>query len=240
MSDDELKGLLLIGTDIEYQDILVKNYSLGEIFKNVKLDTYYKLISLSTVEIKDIIQADKVDIGKLKLYDILYDIYNDWIIEFLNTFTYLKWERGMFRDFVAINDGRRIRFTEDKFEGFMELFKKMYVVSRGEKDDKYDLSLATSDKVREMMQEFAEDERKRNAKKSKITLNGIIAGICSTSNRYDFFNIQDLTMYQLMTIYYVNENRDNYQYIMQSAYSGIYDLSKTKIEDIHYCREVNV
>lgn len=244
MSDEELKGLLLIGEDVEYQGILVRNYKLGEIFKDLKLDKYYKLISLATVELKDIIQADKVDINKLKLYDVLYDIYNDWIIEFLNTFTYLKWEKGIengkFRDFVAYKDEKRIRFTEDKFDGFMELFKKVYVVSRGQKDDKYDLSLATTDKAREMMKEFAEDERQRNAKKSKITLNGIIAGICSTSNCYDFFNIQDLTMYQLMTIYHVNENRDNYQYIMQSAYVGMYDLSKTKMEDIHYCREVNI
>ena len=243
MSDIELNGLLLAGEDIEYEGFLVRNYSIGDIFKKIKLNKYYYLTGLTVLTPQDMLEGVKPeDIDKLKVYDILlsYPHYNQMFIEFLNTFTYLEWQNGLMNDFVAYDsNNKRYRINENRFNGLIQLVKKMYVVNRGENADEYDLSWATSEKAREMMKEFAEDKRKQDAKKSKITLNGIIAGICSTSNRYDFFNIQDLTMYQLMTIYYTSENYNTYQYIMQSAYVGMYDLSKTKIEDIHYCREIN-
>ena len=244
MSDIELNGLLLVGEDVEYEGFLVRNYSIGDIFKKIKLDKYYYLTGLTVLTPQDMLEGIKPeDIDKLKVYDILlsYPHYNQMFIEFLNTFTYLEWKNGEWNDFVVYDDKHKMihRINENRFNELMQLVKKMYVVNRGEKVDEYDLSWATSEKAREMMKEFAEDKRKQDAKKSKITLNGIIAGICSTSNRYDFFNIQNLTMYQLMTIYYTSENYNTYQYIMQSAYVGMYDLSKTKIEDIHYCREIN-
>lgn len=245
MSNEELKGLLLIGEDVEYQDIIIRNYKLGEIFKDLKLDKYYKLISLATVELKDIVQVDKVDINKLKLYDVLYDIYNDWILEFLNTFTYLKWECGMFRDFVAMDNGKRIRFTESKFDGFMEVFKKMYVVSRGEK--KLSNEINPDWAVDEETRKFAEEilEFKKESKKRKngnITMMGIIEGICSKSNSYTLLNIWELTVYQLMIQYYGIEQNENYGYILSSVYAGVYDTKKNKLEidKIHWACEIEI
>jgi len=241
---EKLKGLFMLGEDIEYQDIVIRNYELGEIFKDLKLDKYNYLLSFAVLDVKDIFKDSKINIDKLKKYDVICDIpeFNNWFIEFLNTFTYLKWEFGKFRDFVTYSDGKRIRITEDKFDGFMELFKKMYCVNRSKTEEKYDLSWATSDKAREMMEEFAEDERKQNASKSKITLNGIINGICSESNGYTLLNIWNLTMYQLMSQYYSIEQNKNYGFVMSSIYNGVYDTTKNKlnIEDIHWACEIKI
>lgn len=249
MSTEEIKGLLLAGIDIDYQDITIRNYNLDYIFKSLKLDKYYKLISLATVELKDIIQVDKVDINKLKLYDVLYDVYNDWMLEFLNTFTYLKWEKGVedgkFKDFVSYKDGKRIRFTESKFDGFMEVFKKAYCVNRGSKKSTTSINpdLAVDEETKKFAEEILELQNQGNKKqKGNITLMGIIEGICSKPNSYDLFNIWNLTVYQLMIQYYGIEQNESYGYILSSVYAGVYDTKKNKldIEKIHWACEIDI
>ena len=99
----------------------------------------------------------------------MYDVYGDWIVEFLDTFTYLKWEKGMFRDFVAVNDGKRVRFTEDKFDGFMELFRKMYVVSRGKKSKttaSINPDLAVDEETKKFAEEILELQKQGNKKQN--------------------------------------------------------------------------
>ncbi len=252
MSDlinDDIKTLLLIGSDISVDDILLKNYKLGEIFnEDFGLTRYNWLCSLAIVDKDDVIDYGgnkelKEEIKDLDLYDLLPTLPNiqQWYTEFLNTFTCNKWVyNSRFNTFMDIEN--KLILDKEKTSNIVEVFKKMYWVERGSKNNNNDFidpSKAVNDEVRALAEEFAEMEKESKSKKSKITLNGIIAGVCSTSNRYDFFNIKDLTMYQLMTIYFVNENRDHYQYVMQSAYVGMYDLKKTKIEDIHYCREID-
>jgi len=257
MSDEELKGLLLAGEDIEYFGFMVRNYKLGEIFKNLKLDKYNYLLSFAVLDVKDIFKDSKINIDKLKKYDVICDIpeFNNWFIEFLNTFTYLEWEKGIengkYRDFVAYTDNdknkKRFRINEDKFDGFMELFKKMYAANKGKKSkSKFDPNMAIDEETRKIVEELAEAERKHKEKRKKgnkdITLMGIILGICSKSNNYDLFNIWNLTIYQLMAQYYGIEQDENYGYILESVYHGVYDLKKsgTNLEDIHWANEISV
>lgn len=252
MSTEEIKGSLLYGEDVEYEGILIRNYKLKEIFSKrngLGLDKYNYLISLAILEVKDIIKDSKVDnIKDLKMYDIICTDFefNKWFIEFLNTFTYIKWEFGQFNDFVAYDsDKKRIRLTEKKFDGFMEVFKKAYCVNRGSKKSTTSINpdLAVDEETKKFAEEILELQNQGNKKqKGNITLMGIIEGICSKPNSYDLFNIWNLTVYQLMIQYYGIEQNESYGYILSSVYAGIYDTKKNKldIEKIHWACEIDI
>ena len=247
VSDIELNGLLLAGEDIEYEGFLVRNYSIGDIFKKIKLDKYYYLTGLTVLTPQDMLEGVKPeDIDKLKVYDILlsYPHYNQMFIEFLNTFTYLEWKNGEWNDFVAYDsDNIRYRVNENRFNGLMQLVKKIYVVNRGSKDssDELDPSLAKSEEARKMVEEFIEFENKKNSNKEKgtITLMGVVNGVCSQGIGYNLFNVWDLKMYQLMAQYFGVEQDKNYDYIMNSVYQGVWDTKKNKINynDIHWAKD---
>jgi hypothetical protein len=248
MSNEEIKGLLLRGKDVKYQGFLIRNYSLDEIFdESFGLDKYYFLISFANLEVKDIPKDSKVKIDKI-LYDIIYEKLDlrEWFLEILNTFTYLHWQVGtlQFKDFIAYDENKkRYRMTEDKFDGFMNIFKKMYSINRSKLEStvNIDPNLAMDEETRKLAEEFAEFEKENESKNKNgnITLMGIISGVCSKGRGYTFFNIWDLKMYQLMGLYYGIEKDENYGYIMGSIYAGVWDTKKNKLnmEDIHWATE---
>lgn len=248
MSDIELNGLLLAGEDVEYEGFLVRNYSIGDIFKKIKLNKYYYLRGLTVLTPQDMLEGIKPeDIDKLKVYDILlsYPHYNQMFIEFLNTFTYLEWQNGLMNDFVAYDGDKRCRINENRFNGLMQLVKKMYVVNRGEKSSNLEIdpNMAVDEETRKFAEEIIEEQKKNKNKNTKgITLNGIIEGVCSKGIGYNFFNIWDLTVYQLMIQYYGIEQNENYGYIMSAVYAGLYDTKKNKLEvnKFHWANEIDV
>ena len=182
------------------------------------------------------------------MYDIICTDFefNKWFIEFLNTFTYMKWEFGQFNDFITYDsDKKRIRLTENKFDGFMELIKQIYSVSRGNKSkSKFNPSKAVDEETRKIVEELAEAERKLNSKKKKsnVTLSSIINQLSAKENPYSLLNIWDLTVYQLMMQYYGTEQNENYDHIINSIYAGVFDLKKsgTTLESIFWANELNV
>lgn len=244
INDSQLKAELLLGMDIDVGEITLLNHKLGTIIRDIKLDKYNYLSTLSILEPKDMFdnKADISDelknISTFELSFIVPDVQK-WFIEFLNTFTNYKWSANdRFQLYMALDKKKTI--NKDDIDLIFQVFRKMYWIERGKKEDSIDPNMAVDEETRQLAEEFAELEREKNKKKKHITLNGIIAGVCSTSHNYSFFNVENLTMYQLMTEFYVNDAHEHYNYIMSSAYVGMYDLSKTKVEDLHYCNEINV
>lgn len=248
MTDKELKGRLLKGLDIDYQGIIIRNYSTGEIFEDLGLDKYEYLISLTILDVKDIFKDNKIDnINNLKMYDVICTSFefNNWFIEFLNTFTYMEWSFGNFNDFVAYDKNKkRFRITKDKFDGLMDIVRKMYVINRGKKTTSTIINpnMAVDEETKKFAEEILELQKQGNKQNGNITMMGIIEGICSKPNTYNLFNIWDLTVYQLMIQYYGIEQNENYGYILSSVYAGIYDTKKNKldIEKIHWACEIDI
>lgn len=243
-NDSQLKAELLLGMDIDVGEITLKNYKLGTIIRDIKLGKYNYLSTLSVAEPKDIFD-DKANINdeiyNLSTFELSFIVpdVQKWFIEFLNTFTNYKWmTNDRFQLYMALEENKTL--NKDDIDLIFKVFRKMYWIERGKNQDSIDPSMAVDEETRQIAEEFAELEKEKNRKKKHITLNGIIAGVCSTSHNYSFFNVENLTMYQLMTEFYVNNAHEHYNYIMSSAYVGMYDLSKTKVEDLHYCNEINV
>ncbi len=244
LNEIQLKAELLLGSDINVAGIILLNHKLGKIIKDIKLDKYNHLATLSILEIKDLLEK-RDDISEellnISVFELSFLIPNiqDWFIEFLNTFTPYKWiANDKFQLYMALDE--KLTVNKDDMDLIFKVFRKMYWIERGKKEDTIDPNMAVDEEARQLAEEFAELEKEKNKKKKHITLNGIIAGVCSTSHNYSFFNVKNLTMYQLMTEFYVNDAHEHYNYIMSSAYVGMYDLSKTKVEDLHYCNEINV
>jgi len=254
MSTEDIKGSLLYGEDIEYEGILIRNYKLKEIFSKrngLGLDKYNYLISLAILEVKDILKDSKIDnIKDLKMYDIICTDFefNRWFIEFLNTFTYLEWEYVVIKEFVAYEDNdinkKRFRMNKAKFDGFMEIMKQIYSVGRNKSKSKFDPSKAVDEETRKIVEELAEAERIARSKKKKgnVTLSSIINQLSAKENSYSLLNIWDLTVYQVMMQYYGTEQNENYEYILDSVYHGVFDLKKsgTNLESIFWANELNV
>lgn len=248
MTEKELKGRLLKGLDIDYQGIIIRNYSTGEIFEDLGLDKYEYLISLTILDVKDIFKDNKIDtIDNLKMYDVICTSFefNNWFIEFLNTFTYMEWSFGNFNDFVAYDENKkRLRITKDKFDGLMDIVRKMYVINRGKKATSTIINpnMAVDEETKKFAEEILELQKQGNKQNGNITMMGIIEGICSKPNTYNLFNIWDLTVYQLMIQYYGIEQNENYGYILSSVYAGIYDTKKNKLDigKIHWACEIDI
>ena len=248
MTEKELKGRLLKGLDIDYQGITIRNYSTGEIFEDLGLDKYEYLISLTILDVKDIFKDNKIDnIDNLKMYDVICTSFefNNWFIEFLNTFTYMEWSFGSFNDFIAYDENKkRLRITKDKFDDLMDIVRKMYVINRGKKATSTIINpnMAVDEETKKFAEEILELQKQGNKQNGNITMMGIIEGICSKPNTYNLFNIWDLTVYQLMIQYYGIEQNEKYGYILSSVYAGIYDTKKNKldIEKIHWACEIDI
>ncbi len=251
MSDSELKARLLKGLDIDYQGVVIRNYSIGEIIEDLGLDRYYYLAGLTTVEVKDLVKANNPeDIDKLTVYGLFCNEFRATFIDFLNTFTYLQWEYVSIKEFVAYEDNdrkkKRYRINLNNFEGLMKLIKKMYVINRGEKKNELDIDpiMATSKEAKALAEFFLEPDEKtdKNDSKSGITLNGVINGLISKGVGYNYSNIWDLKMYQLMSLYYGVIRDEDYQNVITSVYHGVWDTKKNPVNfnNIHWSKEVNI
>lgn len=244
LNEIQLKAELLLGSDIDVAGITLLNHKLGKIIKDIKLDKYNHLATLSILETKDLLEKrdnNSEELLNISVFELSFLIPNiqDWFIEFLNTFTPYKWiANDILQLYMALDE--KLTVNKDDMDLIFKVFRKMYWVERGKSDTTIDPNMAVDEETRKIAEEFAEIEREKNKKKKHITLNGIIAGVCVTSQNYSFFNIENLTMYQLMTAFYVNDTHEHYNYIMTSAYVGMYDLSKTKVENLHYCNEIDV
>lgn len=248
LNEIQLKAELLLGSDIDVAGITLLNHKLGKIIKDIKLDKYNHLATLSILEIKDLLEKrDNIseELLNISVFELSFLIPNiqDWFIEFLNTFTPYKWiANDKFQLYMALDE--KLTINKDDMDLIFKVFRKMYWVERSSKSNTvFDPNKAVDEATRKLVEELAQKEqeiRNKHKKKKNITLNGIIAGVCVTSQNYSFFNIENLTMYQLMTAFYINDAHEHYNYIMTSAYVGMYDLSKTKVEDLHYCNEIDV
>lgn len=246
MNEDRLKGLLVRGKDILYQDFYIRNYTLDEIFsEDFGLDKYYYLISFANIELRDIFKDSKIKIDDRKLYDELYNKpeYRMWLLDVLNSFTYLNWQVGLMNDFIAYDeDKKRHRINEKKFDDFIKILKKVYCINKGKTKSSMaiDPNMAVGKEAKEMAKEFTEFENENKRDKGEgFTLLGIINGLAGKGRGYTYFNIWDLTIYQLMSLFYGINHDEEYGYVMEQINHGMRDLKKNpvNINKIHWAIE---
>lgn len=232
-SENRLKGLLIRGEDdIECEDFVIKNYSLEEILsKNFGLDKYYYLTSFSNINKDILVEKYKIEnIENKTLYECVFSVTDTkyWLLEVLNTFTNYEWEVG-FYDYLFYDENKvRHRLTENKFNSFIKLFKKIYCVSRDSDTLESDLDLVNDEETRQRLERIMnfEKENESKKKKSNITLMGIISGLVGKGIGYTYFNIYDLKVYQLINLFYSVNHNEACSQIRSIQANGLWDKDK--------------
>src|SRR5574344_1541076 len=110
INSPQLKAELLLGMDIDVGEITLLNHRIGKIIREIKLDKYNYLSTLSILEAKDLFEnkdniSDKLlNMSTFELSFMIPDIQK-WFIEFLNTFTNYKWSANdRFQIYMALDE----------------------------------------------------------------------------------------------------------------------------------------
>lgn len=241
--DLDVKAKLLMGLDITIHDITIKNYTIGELFKDVGLTKYLQLSSVAIRKVRDYIRPEYLE----TFDDVhIFDIYcmsremNELFIAFLNLLTGYSWKfvhTDVFVEFYAKNEhDKNVHVNKDNIEDIFEIIKIMYCLDSSKREsDRDDIN----DEMRELLREFEEEESKvKNAKGCNITLVSIIDGISSKHPSINLLNIWEYKMYQVMHTYYSLNKIDNENRMMTGIYSGTIDGKKVEMEKAHWANEV--
>lgn len=243
MKEDKLNGLLALGEDvIEFQDIEIKNYPLKYILsKDFGLDKYYYLVNFVNIEKEDLVEKYKIeDADNKSLFQCIWSQFDTkyWFLELLNTFTNLEWVVGDWEDYIAYDKNKqRHRFNEKKFNEFVDVFKKIYCVNNKLEVTESELEFESDQETKERLERirnFEKENQNKNTDKTNITLMSIINGLVVKGLGYTYFNIYDLKIYQLMSLFYNVEHDEKCTFIKDIKANGLWDDKKNSNGNIHW------
>lgn len=243
MMDIDVKSKLLMGLDIEIHNITIKNYKLGEIFRDIGLIKYLQMTSVVNKKARDFIKAEYLDeVKDIKIFDVfcMSKDMQKLLSTIMNFFTGYEWNfvvTSSFSELLATNqDGVRVHINRDNYEDVLDVIKAMYCLDETKREsDRDDID----EEMRELLLEFEEEEAKvKAAKGSKLTLVSIIDGISNKHNSINLLNIWDYRIYQIMHTYYILNKIDNEDRLMTAIYSGTIDSKKAELEGAHWANEV--
>ena len=235
---DNIESILLSGQDVVIGDIVVRNHKLYDIFNVIKLEKYQSLISLPIITPMDFKLEDVFDTETIKgmsMYRMtcMFEDIREMFINFLNTFTYHKWEfNDVFNEFVThINDKERIRLNQQKIDEIFQVVKEMYCIPERKLERK-----KVDKEIDEILKEFEEFNKKTKYKEKNkgLTLDSIVLAVSTRHNTYDLFNIWDLTVFELIQTYRQLEKNDHWDNIMQGIYAGTVDSKQLDLDKIHW------
>lgn len=242
--DLDVKARLLMGLDVSTHDITIKNYTIGEIFKDIGLTRYLQMSNIATRKVRDYISPEYLDNFKdISVFEVfcMTEDMNSLFIDFLNFFTGYGWRfvyNELFVEFYAKNEyGKNVHVNKENIEDVFEVIKVMYCLDSSKKESERD---DIDDNIRDILRELEEEENKVNsASKNKITLLSIIDGISSKHHSINLLNIWDYKMYQVMHTYYVLNKIDNEDRVVSGIYAGTVDREKINFEKIYWANEVS-
>ena len=183
---DNIDSLLLSGKDIEVGEVVVINHTLDHIFNVMKIEKYHSLISLPVITPTDFDLGDILDdeaIKGMSMYKMacIFEDVREMFIDFLNSFTYHKWEfNEVFNEFVAhVSDTERVRLNEKKIGEIFDVAKKIYCIPKREAKVQH-----KDTEIDNILKEFEEFDRKtkHKSKSNGITLNSIVLAVSTRHN----------------------------------------------------------
>lgn len=230
--------------------IEVHNLTLREII-DFGVDKFIMLVELTNRTKDDFIDKKKYkedyeEISMARLYtgydENLRAIFNELIKMLLKKENvYVIYDFDM-KDVVLYiqNDKDEMdikRISDGQFQDFLDGIAYMYY-RRKEKSYK-EMMAYDDEELDDMCRRIEEAEKKANGGKNKSDLQSIIEGVATRSNRYDLFNIWDLTLYQLMHTYSILIGIDSYDQTMRVLAGGGEFKEKVNINDLHWSNKIS-
>lgn len=228
-----------------HNGLKVKQPTINEIYDDIGLDNWWKIVNLFTVIPYDYMVA-LYDMGitykEISNYDLFIIIYNSFQNkEFIEALNYLFSEDfNNYRitknpqngEYVIVNSKGKTIIDMLTYKELSDFFKKINSI---EKKEKYNFGNEAS------MKKYIAKEKKKLKKKALSTkkdddwLEDIISSVCwSSENSYTLEEIYNLKIYQLMNgLKRINKSRDVY-YKTMAVYNGHIDKNKIKDSDLNW------
>lgn len=248
ISKEELKWKLIRGNKSKIviePNIVIRPYTLAEIIDDIGMNRYMKTRNICTMEKEDFLKYDKLKPCKnISLFDIFVSDRGliDILCDFITLFT--RCDKAIYSAIwneihVKYKDGTTGTVNSDNLEEIFEVIRIMDCISI---EKKYDASKATSQKVAEILNEFARVERERRYKsgnKNDITLYSICeAYVNNKHSSYKYEDIENLTIYQLVKGHQRVVATMEYEEMVNGIYFGTVDAKKIELEKIYFAREL--
>lgn len=242
MLDIDLKAKLLMGCEISTHDITIKNYKIGEIFKEIGLSKYLYMTNIINKKTTDFIKQEYYEeLKDLKLFYIfcMSKEMRDIFCEVMNFFTGYEWNfinAGEINEFIALNENnKRVHINDENYNDILETIKNIYCLSESKKDSHRD---DIDSEMREMLLEFEEEENKiRESKGAIITIPSMVESVSVKHSSLNLTNIWSYTIYQLHRTYQRINKIDNENRILMAIYNGNIDGDKMDLEKIHWAND---
>jgi hypothetical protein len=257
INKEYLERLLIRGLDIPYMGVKVKQPTvkdLDEIF--LDYDSYKFIYSAS----KDFIQfeeGESIDDYKdytyfQTLFKLKNKIYFQTLILSIEFFLKVKIANDNIRvsndmKIIIVDDeGKNILFTLDNnnFEEFSELIRlvccceKMKVEDKNKQKIRKYKDTAMQQKYETLMIQLKKNEEKKN-RENGLTISDVIGAICINENtKYNFKNIEELTIWQLFYQFNSMFTKENIEIVKSQFTSGNYNFEK--VPDMDWLKKVKV
>lgn len=236
---------LLRGRNIEFDKIVIKNMTLGEI-DDIGMLEYLTVINFSTLSKEKVVGRELIAVfEEYSFFQIVvnYPQLRDSFIELLKMFTLNDGKEHSVRYvpeldiFVVSYNGVNGKITEENFEDFLECIRTVYNIPKVEKESE---RLDIDDEMADLLKEFEEAEAKVNSEIGNgITITSIIEGVSAKHPSINLINIWDYTMYKLMRTYYRLEQIESATNIMTGIYSGCVETKKIDLKEYHWAKKLD-
>lgn len=235
MQEHILEMKLLKGSPINYEGLIIKPHTLGELIDEIGLDTYYKLVGFVSIKKSDLNEFFNFDEEKLKktsLFQMLlfHEITAQYIVDFLK-FTTRNEEVYYIQEWTTIMvnyDETSVIIDKNNVDKIITKILEFYCVSiEVEKEEEYK---PANEQARKLIEKIRKNRANAPKPKSNVDLASIISGVAWKSNNLNILSIWDLTLYQLYDAFYRLEIIDNYDKTLTAIYAGTIDGKQTDLK----------
>ena len=141
MVDVNVRSRLLMGLDINIHNIIIKNYKLGEIFRDIGLLKYLQMTSIVNKKVRDFIKDEYLDeIKGVQVFDVfcMSKDMQEVLCTVMNFFTGYNWKFVSTDDFyelMSINqNGERVHINRYNYVEIVEVIKIMYCLTDSKRE----------------------------------------------------------------------------------------------------------
>lgn len=236
---------LLRGKNIQFDKIIIKNMTLGEI-DDIGMMEYLTTINFATLTKERVVGRELTKVfEEYSFYQIVanYPDLRNSFVNLLKMFTLHDDKEHSVRYvqeldvFVVSYNGINGKITEENFEEFLECIRIVYTIPLAEKESE---RMDIDDEMAELLKEFEEAEAKVNNEKGVgVTITSIIEGVSSKHPSINLTNIWNYTMYKLMRTYYRLEQIESSNNIMTGIYSGCIETQKIDLKEYHWAKKLD-
>lgn len=243
--DLTLETRLLRGKNVWFEDIEVKNLTLGEI-DDIGMVEYLSVVNFSTLTKDKLIDRKMAKhFQDYSFFDlvVMFEPLRDMFLKLLGIFTvHDEDDLGVayieqLNIFIVTNKDHKGKIRNSNFEDFLEFIRTVYCIPKIQKESERE---DIDEEMASLLREFEEAEAKiANENNTGTSINSVIEAVSTKHPNLNLLDIWNYTMYQLMKTYYRLELLGDVENMMRGVYSGCIDTKKINLKEYHWAKKLD-